>query len=249
MLPKSFAWPKPRDMRLIYFIHIVAGSLGLLSGYVALYSVKGLTLHRRSGTVFVYSMITMAVAGTTISLIRNVDPRLNIPSAVLAAYLVITSLTTVRPLPDRMRWASVALMFVGFAAGFADVNVAFKTLMGSSMRFAGIPLLFFASAGIMGGIGDLRILRHGPLRGASRITRHLWRMSFALLIAALSFFLGQAKVIPKPIRIVPLLMLPILAVLVTMLYWVWRIRIRQSVKGLVINRAPVRLTPQALTKL
>jgi hypothetical protein len=31
----------------------------------------------------------------------------------------------------------------------------------------------------------------------------LWRMSFALLIAAFSFFLGQAKVIPKPIRIIP----------------------------------------------
>ena len=56
----------------------------------------------------------------------------------------------------------------------------------------------------------------------------LGAMSFALFIAALSFFIGQAKVIPKPIRIVPLLVLPVLAVLVTMLYWMWRIRVKRS---------------------
>ena len=49
-------------------------------------------------------------------------------------------------------------------------------------------------------------------------------MSFALLIAAISFFIGQAKGIPQPIRIVPLLMVPPLAVLAAMFYWLWRVR-------------------------
>ena len=61
-------------------------------------------------------------------------------------------------------------------------------------------------------------------------------MSFALLIAALSFFIGQAKVIPKPIRIMPLLALPLVAVIVTMLYWLWRVRIRQSLRGITLTR-------------
>jgi len=72
------------------------------------------------------------------------------------------------------------------------------------------------------------------VRGASRIARHLWRMSTALLIAAFSFFLGQAKVIPKPIRIYPLLMVPPLIVLAVMLYWLWRVRARRALRGLVI---------------
>lgn len=63
-------------------------------------------------------------------------------------------------------------------------------------------------------------------------------MSFALFIAALSFFLGQAKVIPKPIRIPGLLALPVLAVLVTMLYWLWRVRIRRSLRGIVRIGSP-----------
>jgi hypothetical protein len=63
-------------------------------------------------------------------------------------------------------------------------------------------------------------------------------MCFALFIAALSFFIGQAHVFPKPIRIPGLLVLPVLAVLVTMLYWLWRVRIRRSLRGIVRVSAP-----------
>ena len=67
-------------------------------------------------------------------------------------------------------------------------------------------------------------------------------MCFALFIAALSFFIGQAKVFPQPIRILPLLALPVLAVLVTMFYWLWRVRIRRRArypfKGVRLSRGP-----------
>jgi len=43
-------------MRLL---HIVAGLLGLVSGAVALYALKGARLHRQSGMLFVYAMVTM----------------------------------------------------------------------------------------------------------------------------------------------------------------------------------------------
>ena len=65
-----------------------------------------------------------------------------------------------------------------------------------------------------------------------RLARHLWRMSTALLIAAFSFFIGQAHVIPKPIRIIPLLLIPPLVVLVTMLYWLWRVQFKKSLRGI-----------------
>ena len=64
----------------------------------------------------------------------------------------------------------------------------------------------------------------GGLQGAQRIARHLWRMCFSLFIASGSFFLGQAKVIPKPIRIFPVLALLALLPLVLLLYWLVRVR-------------------------
>jgi uncharacterized membrane protein len=220
-------------MPLIYVVHIVAGTLGLLSGYTALYAAKGAVLHRRSGMVFVYAMLTMAVAGTTISAIRNVAPLINIPAGLLTSYLVITSLLTVRPFSFGSRRLSIGLMLLALAVGLTDLTFAAKTFVGPTAQWTGIPLLMFAVVGLLGSAGDFRMLRAGPLRGSARIARHLWRMSFALFIAALSFFIGQAKVIPKPIRITPLLVLPVLAVLVTMLYWLWRVRIRKSFRGMI----------------
>jgi len=54
-------------------------------------------------------------------------------------------------------------------------------------------------------------------------------------IATGSFFLGQAKVIPKPIRIIPLLAILALLPLVLTLYWLARALFTQRV-------SPKRLT-------
>jgi hypothetical protein len=64
-------------------------------------------------------------------------------------------------------------------------------------------------------------------------------MCFAMFIASGSFFLGQAKVIPKPIRIMPLLAVPALLPLVLMFYWLVRVRFTQRYPGAV---PPTRLT-------
>ena len=45
----------------------------------------------------------------------------------------------------------------------------------------------------------------------------------ALFVASGSFFLGQAKIFPKPMRIYPLLAIPALLPLALMLYWLVRV--------------------------
>ena len=85
-------------MRMTYVVHIIAGSLGLVSGYIALYATKGGPLHRRSGMVFVCAMLTMCVAGMVLAAVRGgAGAAVNFRAATLTAYLVITALTTVRP--------------------------------------------------------------------------------------------------------------------------------------------------------
>jgi uncharacterized membrane protein len=225
---------------MTYVVHILAGTLALVFGYVALYAAKGERLHRKSGRLFVYAMLTMCVAGTTIAAVRGVAPAVNIPAGVLTAYLVITSLTTIRPLAQGSRWLNPVLMLVAFAVGLTSLTFAFEALASPDGKRHGMPasaFLLFGVVGTLAGVLDLRMIRSGTLEGASRLARHLWRMSFALFIAALSFFIGQAQVIPKPIRILPLLALPVLAVLVTMFYWLWRVRIRRSFRGMGRVRA------------
>lgn len=59
-------------MRMTLVVHIIAGSPGLMSGFIALYSANGAPLHRTPGIVFVYTMLTMSAAGLTMSIVRGV---------------------------------------------------------------------------------------------------------------------------------------------------------------------------------
>ena len=222
-------------MGAMYAVHIIAGSLGLLSGYTALYVTKGAPLHRRSGMVFVWTMLTMAFAGLLMAALRGVAVVINVPAAVLTAYLVITALLTVQPRPAVQRCLDPALMLVALAVGLIMLAFGLEAIANGGARkgVPAFPFFLFAFVGLMGAALDIRMMRAGGVRGAVRITRHLWRMCFALFIAALSFFLGQADEFPAALRKPALLALPVLLVLVTMLYWLWRVRIRRALGGIV----------------
>jgi hypothetical protein len=227
-------------MRTAYAVHIVAGGLGLVTGFIALYAAKGARLHRRAGIAFVYAMLTMCLAGLSIAVVRGVAPAINVPAALLTASLVITALTTVRPPSTTSLWLNRGAAVAALVVGLIDAVFAFEAIANGGTRngMPAFPFVMFGVVGLLASAGDFRMMRSGPLRGAARVARHLWRMSFALFIAALSFFIGQAKVIPEPIRIRGLLAVPVVAVLITMVYWLWRVRIRRSLRGLVGVGAP-----------
>jgi len=119
----------------------------------------------------------------------------------------------------------VHAMLVALAMGLAHVSLgvaALQTVTGTKYGYPP-PLYFvFGSVALMAAAGDMRMIHLGSLQGRRRIVRHLWRMCFATFIATGSFFLGQAKVFPESIRIVPLLAIPAVAPLVLMLYWLAR---------------------------
>ncbi len=210
------------------WIHVIAGGLGLASGFVALYATKGATLHRRAGMVFVIAMLGMTTSGGLLAALRGAAPALNLPAALVSAYLVVTGLTAVRPPAVGARTLAIGGMILALAVGIVSLRFGLEAvaLGGSRKGMPAFPFFLFAGIALLGSALDLRAIRSGPPKGRARLVRHLWRMCVALFIAALSFFLGQADVIPKPIRIPALLAMPVLAVPVTMSYWLWRVRRR-----------------------
>jgi uncharacterized membrane protein len=225
-----------------YVVHISAGALGIIFGFVALFAAKGGAWHRKSGMIFVYAMLTMSIVGATLAVLRDKAPATNVPVGLLTAYLVITALTAVRPLADDSRRLDFALMLVPSGVCVALLTFAFEALASPTGKLFGMPpqpFFVFAVICLFAIVGDVGAIRAGgsaAIRGAPRLSRHLWRMTVALLIAAFSFFLGQAKVIPKPIRIVPLLVIPPLVVLVALFYWLWRIRMKRSLRNISIAK-------------
>jgi uncharacterized membrane protein len=234
-------------MNTVLAAHVVAGAIALISGFVALYASKGDAVHRLGGMIFVYAILVMCGGGFVLAAVRAAAPEINIPAAILTGYLVLTAVATVRPALTLARWMAIAGAGVPLALAAACLTFGFQAVASGGTRdgMPALPFFLFGITAIIAAAGDFRVIRLGQPTGARRIARHLWRMCFALWIAALSFFIGQADVFPEPIRIRPLLALPATAVLITMLYWLWRVAIRRRLSGLMfpVIAIPARERP------
>ena len=214
-------------MNIVLAVHILGGSIGLITGFLALFVAKGALLHRKSGMLFVYAMVAMGVCGTIIATVRGIG--ISMVGGILTSYFVITAFTAVRRADDRSRKIDFALFLLGLIISIITITLGVQTAATPSGKSHGVPAFIFflqGGVGLLAVSGDARMLLAGGLQGAARIKRHLWRMCWALWIAAGSFFLGQAKVIPKPIRIFPLLVIPPLIALIAIPYWMWRMRVK-----------------------
>jgi uncharacterized membrane protein len=215
--------------------HATAGTIGLMTGFLALAVAKGSRAHKVAGMVFVYAMITMGFLATGIAAYEGNTSSLL--GGLFAAYLIFTAMTTVRPLPDEPRGLGVGLGLFTLAFGMANVSMGVGVMGSPTGTKDGVPFgmyFFLGTIALLAGAGDLRMIRAGGVRGAQRIARHLWRMCFGLFIASGSFFLGQMRLFPRPIRIPGLLMVPAVLPLVALLYWLWRVRLRRNLRGLAM---------------
>ena len=214
-------------MKMLLSIHIASGAVAILLGATALVARKGGTIHRRSGLLFVCAMLVLGLSAALLGFRKSpTDP--NVFGGIMTIYFVVTALTTVRTAPS---WINVAGLMV--AAGLALLDFAFgvKAFQSPHRALNGAPFfMIFFLAGVMSlaALGDARVLRSGIPRGGSRLSRHLWRMCFALFIAAGSFFsIGErvAKVLPQPFTTASMRSLPILLLFGAMFYWLWRVRL------------------------
>ena len=205
-------------------IHIIAGALGLVSGSIALFALKGAKLHRRAGIIFVYAMIVMSASGAVMATLK--PNRGNQMGGVMAFYLVITGLLTIRRRVAGFDWKDIGAMLVALILGIAGLAFGLEALRSATGTKDGYPAAFYfiyAAMALLAVVGDIRMMLASGRQGARRIARHLWRMCLATFIASGSFFLGQAQVFPKPIRVLPLLAIPALLPLVLMCYWLSRV--------------------------
>jgi hypothetical protein len=229
-------------MDLLLPIHIAAGGLAMVLGAVALAVKKGGTLHRRIGLLFVYAMLVMGFSASILGFIKSPTDG-NLVAGLMTAYFVGTAWTTVRPVsPWTRRINAIALaVVVGLAlasivGGVKAVNSPLLSPGGVPFRIIGVMSFILASVMILAAAGDVRVMRSGMPRGGPRLARHLWRMCFALFIAAGSFFSIRervARILPEPFTSGPMRALPILLLFGAMFYWLWRVRGRRTLPVLV----------------
>lgn len=223
--------------------HVATGVIALVAGFTAIAARKGSKWHRRAGLAFVCAMIATGITAAGIALYEG---KPSPTGGLIIVYFVFTALTAVRALPAAGRRVDVALMVLAFAMAAEGYAGAFIGFGRPGNRIDGVPagmLLFMATIVLLAAIGDVRMIRAGGIQGTRRLARHLWRMCFSLYIASGSFFLGQMQVIPEPVRNLPLLFVLALSPLVVLLYWMWRVRLKKNLRGMMTTKPIIAPRP------
>jgi hypothetical protein len=227
----------------LVIFHICAGTTGILSGAAALFSRKGSRQHRAAGNLFFISMLSLSASGAYLGFVKPV--MISFVAGILTFYLVATGWLTVMRKERETGLLDFALLLLALANGANGLifgQEAANSATGLKDGYPAVAYFVFGSVALICAAGDIRMLVRGGVSGAQRIVRHLWRMCFALLIAALSFapgggvfslFRGETQTFPEAIRQTQLLNVPIIVIVVLMLYWLWRVSIRQRFQGAV----------------
>jgi hypothetical protein len=212
-------------------LHVSGGAVGIVSGFAAMTFRKGGRMHRLAGNVFFVAILTMAGIGAAVAPFLPSQQWSNTLAGVFTFYLAATAWVAARRQDGEIGRFEVGALFVALGAATAAITGVWVNAHGGAGDGASSDGLYLISLlATIAAASDLnQVLRHG-LAGAARIARHLWRMSVALLIASGSFFLGQPKFVPAFIRDTPLVILPVLAPLALMIFWLIRVRFTRPLR-------------------
>jgi len=223
----------------ILFLHILAGTLGMLSGFVAVFLRKGSRRHGIAGKVFVLAMLSLSASGVYLAIMKS-QPG-NILGGTLTFYLVGTAWMTARRTdnaePGIFDWGALLVVLAVAASQITFGLEAAFSQTGLKYDYPPWPYFFMGSVALLAVIGDVRMLVRNGISGAQRIARHLWRMCFALFIAASSIFLARQHIFPAILQRTGVLYFLSFLPLLLMIFWMLRVRFTNAFKSKLMATA------------
>jgi hypothetical protein len=206
--------------------HISTAVIGILSGFLSMAFRKGSGLHRAAGNVFFISMLTMSGSGAFIA--AFLKPNIgNVMGGLLTFYLVGTGWLAGRRRERRVgAYDYVALLGVSAIVATEFIFGVQAAMSPTHLKAGYPPFLFFTfgTISLLFAASDVRMVIRGGVEGTQRIARHLLRMCLALMMATLSFYPSRAHLFSKAVNDSRLLYVPHIVLLISMIYWLIRVR-------------------------
>jgi hypothetical protein len=189
-----------------------------LAAIAAFYYPKGSSKHKKAGEVFTITMLIMLISGGIAGALKGSAE--NVFLAALVSYTVFTAWLTVRhrrPVIGILEYLALAYIVI-FGLAALSINPEWdKVREPGVLRFDAILALIFA-------VGDIRNILLKGLQQAHRLARHIWRIAFSLVWAALAFGDKIIKMLGSTIDQMPYVVgIPVILVLCVMFYWLFRI--------------------------
>lgn len=208
---------------IVWAIHTPAGTVGLLTAGFAMFAKKGGALHRRAGAWFTVSMMVMLASGTAAACLKN-----SLDDMMLGAFVMYTVFTAW--LAAHHKTNEPGLMEIAALIWVTGLAVsAFAISMGRLEVQAPVAYLMWGGLAILFALGDMRNLCHSGLSGTQRIIRHVWRIGFSLVWAALAFTDKIVKMMGANVKgmqgeqLLLIVGIPTVLIMISILYWIIKI--------------------------
>src|ERR1700683_20204 len=209
----------------LLLLHIASGTLGMLSGFVAVFLRKGSRRHALAGNVFVITMLILSSSGAYLAIAKH-QPG-NVLGGMLTFYLVATAWVTVRRKEAGTGIFDWGALLIVLPVAAVELTLGLEAAIsptGLKYDYPPGPYFFIGSVALLATVGDIRMLVRGGIAGSQRLARHLWRMCFALFIAAMSIFLARQQIFPAILQRTGVLIFLSVLPLLLMIFWLFRIR-------------------------
>ena len=159
-------------MKTLLVIHILFGTLALLSAAVAVSSAKGKKFHELSGSTYFWSMTAIFLTAIPMSIISsNIFLFL---VAIFSFYLAFAGMRFAKNrkgIPTKLDWIAVGLMI---ASGIGMLSLSLVYFANDNSQY--IVLLVFGLLAASLGYGDYRSHKDRTATGKQRIASHLTNM-------------------------------------------------------------------------
>ena len=179
-------------MQILLPIHILGGTIALLSAIMAILSEKGKKIHVLSGRTFFWSMLTIFLTAIPMSIITS-----NIFLFLIAFFSFYFAFAGIRFARNRKGiattsdWIAVGLMILSGVGMWTLAAVLFMN--NNSMS---IPLLVFGFGAIVLGYGDFKSHKNKTAIGKERIGKHLQNMIGGTIAVITAVLVVNVKIEP-----------------------------------------------------
>ena len=179
-------------MQILLPIHILGGTIALLSAIMAILSEKGKKIHVLSGRTFFWFMLTIFLTAIPMSIIAS-----NIFLFLIAFFSFYFAFAGIRFARNRKGiattsdWIAVGLMIL---SGVGMWTLAPVLFMNNNSMY--IPLLVFGFGAIVLGYGDFKSHKNKTAIGKERIVRHLVSMIAGTIAVITAVLVVNVKIEP-----------------------------------------------------
>ena len=169
--------------RILIYSHAFLGGIALFSGMISLIAKKGKILHRKSGKVFLLSMLSSALTALIISILPNHESAFLFSIGVFSSYLILTGYRAISyksknvnlTIDKIISWTMIVLAFL---------MIFYNPIFNNKVN---IVLTVFGIVGLFLSIRDLILYKNTERLTAGWLKLHLGKMIGGYISATTAF--------------------------------------------------------------